>query len=421
MSRDTVAPAPPATAAGGRSRVVAAVVAQATQAAGGLVLSVAAARLLGASGLAVFALVYGTIVLATALSSGLVGDSLVVLDRSDPAVRAGLARWALAVTLGAGAVAVPVAVIAGLPGTAVLACAAATTAYMLQDLGRRALMAVRRFWALVVVDAAGIAVTLALVVAGAVLGEPDLALVLGALAAGQLVSVAVAVAVLRRSLRRWLPVRDGDLGQVWRFGSWQAAGQAVRPTTLTIMRILVVLAVGAAAYGPLEAARVYTAPLIVLITGVNSFLLPHYVGRRDRPVGENLRLADRTVVVLAALCLALGGLAVLALPVGGPLITGGGFDVPAWAVLGWSAYAAAGAALLPYAGLAATLRQQRRLLLLRSLEVPGLLVVALVVLVLPERPDLVPFAMAVGPALVALAVRQRILAGAAGAPVAPGP
>ncbi|WP_245160786.1 hypothetical protein [Blastococcus sp. CT_GayMR16] len=383
--------------------------AQGTQALGGLVLSVAAARLLGAAGLAVFALVYGIIVLATAVSSGLVGDSFVVLDRSDPAVRSGLVWWSVGVTGVAGAIALPAAWLGGLPTTAVLACAAATSAFMLQDLARRALMAVRRFWALVVVDAIGIAVTLAVIAAGATRQDASLALILAGLAVGQVVSVAVAVWFLRRSLRRWLPTRESDLRQVWHFGSWQAAGQAIRPTVLTIMRTLVVVVAGAAAYGPLEAARVYTAPLIVLITGVNSFMLPHYVGRRDRPVTENLRVADRTVLGLALACLALGGVALLLLPVGGPLVTGGGFEVPALAVAGWSVYAAAGASLLPYAGLAAALREQRRLLLLRSLEVPGLLVVALVVLLLPDHADLVPFAMAVGPASVALAVRQRIL------------
>jgi O-antigen/teichoic acid export membrane protein len=227
----------------------------------------------------------------------------------------------------------------------------------------------------------------------------------------------VAVVFLRRSLHRWRPSRQPDLRQVWHFGSWQAAGQAVRPTVLTVMRVLVVAVAGAAAYGPLEAARVYTAPLIVLITGVNSFMLPHYVALRDRPVAENLRIADRTASVLALACLALGGLAILVLPVAGPWLTGGGFAVPVLAVAGWSVYAASGAALLPYAGLAAAMEEQRRLLVLRSLEVPGLLVVALVVLLAPDLPDLVPFAMAVGPASVALAVRQRILVGRAAAPL----
>jgi O-antigen/teichoic acid export membrane protein len=401
-----------------RSRLVGAVVAQGTQAFGGLLLSVAAARLLGAAGLGVFALVYGVVVLATAVSSGLVGDSLVVLDRSDPAVRSGLVWWSVGVTAAAGAVALPAAWIGGLPTTAVLACAAATSAFMLQDLARRALMAVRRFWALVVVDGVGIAVMLAVIAVGVTRQDATLALILAALAVGQTVSVAVAACFLRRSLHRWRPTREPGLRQVWHFGSWQAAGQAVRPTALTIMRTLVVVAVGAAAYGPLEAARVYTAPLIVLITGVNSFMLPHYVGRRDRPVTENLGVADRTVLGLAVACLGLGGVAMLLLPVAGPLLTGGGFEVPALAVAGWSLFAACGAALLPYAGLAAALREQRRLLLLRSLEVPGLLVVALVVGLVPDHPSLVPFAMAVGPASVALAVRQRILVSmAAGQPI----
>src|SRR4051812_35667750 len=79
-----------------------AVFGQVTQAFAGLVLSVAAARFLGAAGLATFSLVYGAVVLATAVTSGLVGDSLTVLDRHEPGLRAGLHVWALVVSVGAG-------------------------------------------------------------------------------------------------------------------------------------------------------------------------------------------------------------------------------------------------------------------------------------------------------------------------------
>ena len=68
----------------------------------GLVLQVAAARLLGAGGLAVFSLVYGALVLVTAVCSGMVGDSLTVLDRHDRGVRAGLHVWTALVSAAAG-------------------------------------------------------------------------------------------------------------------------------------------------------------------------------------------------------------------------------------------------------------------------------------------------------------------------------
>lgn len=61
-----------------------AILAQVWQAAGSFALQVIAAHLLGAPGLALVSLCLGVIVLATAVSSGVVGDSLTVLDRRDP-------------------------------------------------------------------------------------------------------------------------------------------------------------------------------------------------------------------------------------------------------------------------------------------------------------------------------------------------
>lgn len=61
-----------------RSPGTVAVVAQVWQALGSFALQVLAARLLGVDGLAVVSLCYGTIILATAVGSGIVGDSLTV-------------------------------------------------------------------------------------------------------------------------------------------------------------------------------------------------------------------------------------------------------------------------------------------------------------------------------------------------------
>ena len=56
-------------------------------------MQVLALRLMGVEGLAKYALLFGIVVIATAVVTGLVGDSLTVLDRSDPSVRAGLRSW----------------------------------------------------------------------------------------------------------------------------------------------------------------------------------------------------------------------------------------------------------------------------------------------------------------------------------------
>jgi O-antigen/teichoic acid export membrane protein len=185
------------------------------------------------------------------------------------------------------------------------------------------------------------------------------------------------------------------------------------------MRTLVILVLGAAAYGPLEAARVYTAPLLVLVTGVSSFLLPSFAADRDRPARELLRQADRAAVRLALAVGGLGVAAVLAVPLAGPWITGGTFGVPAGAVAGWVLYTVSSATLMPYAALAAVLREQRRLLLLRSLEFLSLASVAAVVLMAPELPALVPAALALGPAVTTVAVRRLVAARAGAEPARP--
>jgi hypothetical protein len=68
------------------------VTAQFSQAFGSLVLQVLAARSLGLPAFGVFALLIGSLVLATGLMTGVVGDSL-TSGPSRPAVRAGRQVW----------------------------------------------------------------------------------------------------------------------------------------------------------------------------------------------------------------------------------------------------------------------------------------------------------------------------------------
>src|SRR3954471_24298786 len=117
-----------------RRRATGAVAGQVSQAVAGLVLQVAAARFLGAAGLATFSLIYGAIVLVTAVSSGMVGDSLTVLDRHEPRVRAGLPVWALTVAVGAGLGGAFVAFLTDVVDpVAAVVLAVAVTAFVLED------------------------------------------------------------------------------------------------------------------------------------------------------------------------------------------------------------------------------------------------------------------------------------------------
>jgi O-antigen/teichoic acid export membrane protein len=388
-----------------------AVIGQVTQAAAGLVLQVTAARTLGLAGLATFGLVYGAVVLATAVASGMVGDSLTVLDRHDPRVRAGLHAWAVLVAAVAGVGGGVLAALTGIvgPGAAVV-LALAVAAFVLEDTLRRLLMAAGRYWSLPLVDGASLVLSVLTLVGWALTGPLTLPAFLLALLVGQTGAAVVAWLQAPVHERPTGPWRSPDLRTVWSFGSWRAASQTVRPGVLTALRLVVVGALGAAAYGPLEAARVYTAPTLVLVAGLGSYLLPLTVANRHRPAEESLRSADRVAFGLAAAVAAITVAALVLLPVAGPLLTGGGYRVPTLAVAGWGAYAVAGAFLLPYSALATVHRLQRRVLTLRLLEFAALGPVCLVTLLVDGGGQRwAPLALAAGPLLVAVSVRQWVL------------
>lgn len=387
-----------------------ALTAQGTQAVAGLALQVAAARELGAAGLAAFSLAYGAIVLATAVCSGLVGDSLTVLDRHAPGIRAGLHVSAVLVSGAAAVVGGALALLtAVVPLWAGLLLGLATAAFIVEDTLRRLLMASGRFWSLPVVDVTSLGAALAVLVTAGLSGRLTLATFVVALLVGQSAAALVAWLLLPPGERPRGPWRRPDLRAVASFGAYRAAAQTIRPALLTLLRLVVVTVAGAAAYGPLEAARVYTAPTLVLVAGMGSFLLPHFVALRSRGAAAGLRSADRAAIGLAVAVTTIGVVAVLALPWLGPLLTGGGYAVPGTAVAGWTAYAVAGAVLLPYAALASVHGEQRRVLVLRALEFAAPAVVLPLVLLADGGPVWAPLVLALGPVLAAVAVRRTVV------------
>ena len=387
-----------------------ALTAQGTQAVAGLALQVAAARELGAAGLAAFSLAYGAIVMATAVCSGLVGDSLTVLDRHARGIRAGLHVSAVLVSGAAAGVGGALALLTTVvPLWAGLLLGLATAAFIVEDTLRRLLMATGRFWSLPVVDVTSLGLALAVLVAAGLSGGLTLATFVVALLAGQSGAALVAWLLLPPGERPRGPWRRPDLRAVASFGAYRAAAQTIRPALLTLLRLVVVAVAGAAAYGPLEAARVYTAPTLVLVAGMGSFLLPHFVALRSRGAAAGLRSADRAALGLAVAVTTIGVVAVLALPWLGPLLTGGGYAVPGTAVAGWTAYAVAGAVLLPYAALASVHGGQRRVLVLRALEFAAPAVVLPLVLLADGGPVWAPLVLALGPVLAAVAVRRTVV------------
>ena len=121
----------------------AAVAAQGSQSIGSLVLQVLAARGLGAEGLGKFGLLYGTLVVATAIATGFVGDSMTVLDRSRPPIRAALQGW-LGLIATSGSHCWPSRSAGALDSSTLptaLAFGAATLVFLFEDAVRRLLMA----------------------------------------------------------------------------------------------------------------------------------------------------------------------------------------------------------------------------------------------------------------------------------------
>ena len=392
-----------------RAPAIGALVAQVAQALGNFVLQVLAARELGASGLGMFAFLFGALVMATAVSTGLVGDSLTVLDRDAPAVRAALWRigW---LVVGVCSLAALVIGIAGISFTAGILFATAMASYMLADLARRLLMANLRFWALAAVD------SLALVAAGIVLGcaalvgDVRLEHFLAALTVGQLTVVVLGLRRLPRGERR-LPARGwGDWRAVLRYGTWRAVQQFIRPTALNVARWLVLLAAGTAAVGELEVARVFVAPAMLLVQGLGSYLFASYAADRDLGVAQLRGRADRAAAAMAGGAVVVGAVAALAVPVLGDLLSSGAFRISPMAALGWACYAASCAAVMPYGSLAAVRGRQVAVLVVRLVDsAVSLLLVAVFLLVVEVDPALVPWLLSVGSFIGGVLCRQVLL------------
>lgn len=396
---------------GGRLAVLGGIAAQMSQALSSLVLQVVAARLLGAEGLGAFAVLYGLIVMATAVCTGVVGDSLTVLDRGRRDIRSALQAWLVALSLAGAGVAYTVAVIGGFldPASAVV-FGAATAVFLVEDALRRLLMAGLRFWRIVLVDLVSLVGSLATLVGVALSGGTiGLGTLMLSLLVGQAIAIVAAV-VLLPAAERWLaPLRPGAFGTVAGYGSSRAAQQFLRPGTLTAMRLLVVGVSGLAAVGGLEAARIYTAPLLLVVGGATSFLFASYAAGRERDSRALLRRADRGVLALFAGTAVMSAIAVAGMGVAGPLLTGDTIALSAASVIGWCAYAVLLAAAAPYGALAAVRRRQAAVLGLRAAELVLTLAAVAGLLLAGGDPVFVPLVLA-GCALAGgVAIRQLLL------------
>ncbi|TXK17734.1 hypothetical protein [Homoserinibacter sp. GY 40078] len=392
-----------------RSRAAFAIVAQGAQAGISFALQVLVARTLGIEELGRFAILYGLIVVVTGVVTGVVGDTLVVLDRGSTAIRSALQGTTLTLAIGGGLIC---AIVVGLLGVAdpaeAVVFAIATAVFAVEEVLRRLLMVGYAFLRVVVADVGGFLAGLVPIVAVSLTVGPSLVLVLGGIALGQAVAIVIAAALLPRDERRLARFSSGGLAAVVGYGTWRGLQQLLRPGLLTVVRLSVGAAAGLAAVGLLEAARTYVAPALLAVGGLTSFLFVRYAHDRGTAIRATLRRADLTVVALVGGTVLLGVIALALLPWAGPLLFA--VEPPTGAVIGWLAFTAAVAATTPYGSLAAVHGRQRRVFLLRLTDTVISAIAVIVLLVLGGDPVLVPVVLAGGALLGGLGIRVLVLA-----------
>lgn len=382
-------------------------IAQAIQSLSSMVVLMLAAKLLGIEALGLFSILYGALVLAAAITSGFIGDTLMVLDRHNPHIQAGLRTWFVTLALLIGVVGFGLTLAATQLGVIGAFCyALASIAYVAEDLVRRCHMAVMNFGRLVVVDLVVLVSTALTLGIGFLLNSLTLEIFLLAIFLGQLTGAIYGWVNLPAS-EKVRPARPAELKAVAAFGAWRSALQGLRPSQLTLMRVLVTVIVGLTAAGQMEAARIYAAPAMLLVTGTCSYLFADLARRSDLSMREQLRRTDAVVWKLFTATIICAAIGLVLLPWGGPLLTG---IIPsALAVTGWLAYASAVAVSTPYGLLAAVREKARPVFLVRFLDSVLSLLLVLLVLVTTGDYFLVPWAAAVGALTGGLSIRRWVV------------
>ncbi len=386
--------------------------AQLSQAAGSLVVSLLAVRSLPLAEFAELSVLLAAVVVVTGLTSGLVGDSLTVLDRADPVVRTALLRLLLAVMAAALLTGSAWTALAGLVDTVTAAAFGLLLAlWVAEDVLRRLLMANLRFWPIVVVDGTHLAVSTAVVLGWpALTGEPpSVALYLVGLCCGQVCAGLVALPFVPAADRRLRPVAPGGVRRVLAFGVHRAIQAALRPTLLLLMRLVVIAVAGALVYGRLEAARLYAAPALLVVNGFGGYLLSTFAADRHRPARAAVRRADRACLFLTAVTLGLTT-AAMVLCLVQPDLVSPTVEVSPVAVASWGLFTGAVAVSQPYGALVAVRGGQARVLAVRALDTcVSLAAVGIGLGTGLIGADLAPAALALGPLLGSLLLRPMAL------------
>jgi O-antigen/teichoic acid export membrane protein len=382
--------------------------AQATQALASFVIQVLVAKSLGLDGLGTFSILYGVIVLVTALLTGFVGDSLVVLDRRERSIRSALEQYALGLSVLAAVACSAVAFLSGLVTLAqALLFGLALVLFVLEEMMRRLLMANLGFWRVAAIDFTAFIGMICVVALSVVFDDLTLGRFLLAISVGQVVAIAFGVVFLPSEERFAVAFTTGGHRAVAAYGSWRASQQLLRPALLTAVRTLVTIFLGLAATGLLEAGRVYVAPAMLVVSGFTSFLFVSFAKNKNARVSVQLPKADKAVWALFGITVVLGAMMVLALPIVGRVLFGTAPQLNA--VLGWLAYTASVSAVTPYGALAAVGNKQAFVFGIRLTETLVSVLAVLAMMALGADPGLVPIVLAVSSTLGGLAIRTFIL------------
>lgn len=390
---------------------LAAVIAQVWQAAGSFGLQLAAAWILGSAGLGLVSLCLGIIVLTTAVVSGMIGDTLVIRDRHERRLRAGLQFWTIVLGLGSSVLASITMAVSGLltPGQAVV-FGAALLVFQLEELVRRVFMATMRFWHLVLIDSSAVIVALGVIAAGWLTGWTSIGAFLLALGAGQFVGLLIGVLLLPRRERTLVPLRGAAIAEVLGFGGWRGAQVAIPPLVLTVSRLLVAATAGMAALGELEGARILVAPAMLAVQGLGSYLLSSYVRDKGSGLPVLIKRARRTAAGMVGAALLLGAVVVLLTPLAAEYLMGPDVPIDRLAVAGWALYVAATGSCQPFASLAAAQGRPAAVFLCRCLDATAaLLAMAVLLMPLTMPATVVPFTLAGGLFIGGLLVRLLVL------------
>jgi len=381
-----------------------------------MAVQVAAAHTLGAARYGTFTILLGTIVLLVALHGGWVGDSRMVLDRSDPVLRGALRVSSLALAVGGGVLAAGGALLLGLldAGGAALFLVLCVL-WVLEDGGRRLFMARLEFWGCVANDVVyGVVALAALVALGAAPGRLGLDGFLAAMALGAAAAVVAARIQLPREEWAGGPVTAAGLRRVAGFGAWRAAQSGIRPLATVLLRTFVRALTSAAALGRLEAARLALAPMLIVTNGIGNFLLPHYARRHRAAAGDVSPLLGPAAGLVAAV-LAYTALATALAPQLSTLITGEEGSLERVAVAGWGVFAAAFALGIPAGTL--VLARGRSSVVFRLRAIDSTVGLTIAVALVGIAASLAPYGLAVGALLGAALLWGR--ARAAPSPAVP--